>query len=96
MADFILPEVAAAVGLFSGCLIRALSPFLRKRYREAKEGKDVKWEPRYAWTLVFALIGSFVATMFILPNFDIPSTNIFPIAFVAGWAAQDILNELVE
>jgi hypothetical protein len=92
MSDFIPVEVAAALGLFMGCLARALLPFFKKKYQE--DQPSLRWEPRYTWTLIFSVFMSFVAATFLLPAFEIPSANVFPLAFVMGWSSLDIVNGL--
>lgn len=92
----IIPEVSAAVGLFLGCFARAILPFFKKKYKDANNGIDVKWEGRYVWTLLFALFASFITATLLLPAFEIPATNIFPLAFAMGWASQDIINMMVK
>jgi hypothetical protein len=94
MYDFMPPEAAAALGLFMGCLARAILPFLKKKYQEADAG--ITWEGRYTWTLLFSIFMSFVAATFLLPTFDIPPTNVFPLAFIMGWSSLDIVNGLAK
>jgi len=94
MYDFMPPEVAAALGLFMGCLARAVLPFLKKKYQEAEAG--IRWENRYTWTLVFSIFMSFVGATFLLPAFDIPANNVFPLAFIMGWSSLDIVNGLAK
>ena len=94
MSDFIPVEVSAALGLFMGCLARALLPFLKKKYQEAEAG--IRWENRYTWTLVFSIFMSFVGATFLLPAFDIPANNVFPLAFIMGWSSLDIVNGLAK
>lgn len=91
-----MTEIAAAGGLFLGCLARALLPFFKKQARAAEQDERVIWEKRYAWTIIFALISSFIAATLLFPSFTIPATNAFPIAFAIGWAAQDMLNTVVK
>ena len=38
MYDFMPPEAAAVLGLFMGCLARAILPFFKKKYQEANAG----------------------------------------------------------
>jgi len=92
----IIPEIATAGGLFFGCLARALLPFFRKKYQAAEAGENIKWEGRYAWTLVFALFTSFIVATLLLPTFDVPPVNVFPLAFAVGWSAQSITNMMVK
>jgi hypothetical protein len=94
MSDFIPVEVAAALGLFMGCLARALLPFFKKKYQEAQP--SLRWENRYTWTLIFSVFMSFVAATFLLPTFEIPATNVFPLAFIMGWSSLDIVNGLAK
>jgi len=94
MYDFVPPEVAAALGLFMGCLARAVLPFLKKKYPEAEAG--IRWQNRYTWTLVFSIFMSFVAATFLLPAFEIPANNVFPLAFIMGWSSLDIVNGLAK
>jgi len=96
MYDFIPAEVAAALGLFMGCLARAILPFLKKKYQEADAGTSIRWQNRYTWTLLFSIFMSFVAATFLLPTFAIPATNIFPLAFIMGWSSLDIVNGLAK
>jgi hypothetical protein len=96
MSDFIPVELAAAMGLFMGCLARALLPFFKKKYQEADAGTSIRWENRYTWTLVFSTFMSFVAATFLLPTFEIPATNIFSLAFIMGWSSLDIVNGLAK
>jgi hypothetical protein len=94
MYDFIPVEVATAFGLFMGCLARAILPFLKKKCQEANPG--LRWENRYTWTLVFSVFMSFVAATFLLPGFEIPADNVFPLAFIMGWSSLDIVNGLAK
>jgi H+/Cl- antiporter ClcA len=89
-------EILAGLGIFFGCFGRAMLPFLKKKAEVAKNGGSIRWEGRYIWTILFAIGVSFVATMFILPTLKIPSEYIFPIAFMQGWAAEDIINKIVK
>ena len=89
-------EVIAALGIFFGCLARAILPFLKKKAAAAKAGQEVKWESRYVWTIIFTLFVAMITTMLILPTFQIPSASIFPIAFYFGWASQDIVNKVTK
>jgi hypothetical protein len=90
------PEIAVAIGLFFGCLCRTLLPFFKKQYQAAQEGKQVKWESRYTWTLIFALFTAFIAATLLFPTVEVPVVNAFPISFAVGWSAQDILNTIVK
>lgn len=96
MYDSIPPEVAAAMGLFLGSLARALLPFFKKKYQEADAGTTLRWENRYTWTLIFSVFISFVAATFLLPAFEIPATNVFPLAFIMAWSSLDIVNGLAK
>jgi len=89
-------EVLAALGIFFGCLARAVLPFFRKKAAAVKAGEQVKWEGRYVWTIIFAVFVSIIATMLILPSFQIPAAYAFPAAFLYGWAAQDIVNKVAK
>jgi hypothetical protein len=89
-------EVIAALGIFFGCLSRAILPFLRKKAEAVKAGQQVKWEGRYVWTIIFTLFVAMISTMLLLPTFNIPSEYIFPYAFTFGWAAQDIVNKVAK
>lgn len=89
-------EVIAGLGIFLGCFSRAVLPFFRKKAAAVKTGEQVKWEGRYVWTLLFAIFVSMIATMLILPSFQIPTAYAFPAAFLHGWAAQDIVNKVVK
>lgn len=89
-------ELIAMGGIFLGCLSRALLPFFKKKHTAIKEGKEVKWESRYVWTIVFAIVTSFIATMLVFPTFTIPPENAFPLAFAVGWASQDIINKIAK
>ena len=83
-------EIIAGVGIFLGCLARAVLPFFHKKAEAAKNGADVKWERRYSWTIIFAVFVAVIATMMILPTFQVPT------AFIYGWAAQDIINKVAK
>jgi len=89
-------EVIAAIGIFLGCFSRAMLPFFRKKAAAVKVGEQVRWEGRYVWTLIFAVFVSIIATMLILPSFQIPSGYAFSAAFLHGWAAQDIINKVAK
>ncbi|MCJ7634426.1 hypothetical protein MUP77_18795 [Candidatus Bathyarchaeota archaeon] len=91
-----MTEIAVAGGLFLGCLARALLPFFKKQYQAAEQGGEVKWEKRYAWTIIFAIFASFITATLLFPSFEMPAVNAFPIAFAIGWASQDILNLAVK
>lgn len=88
--------VVAGFGIFLGCFARAMFPFFRKKAEAAKTGEVVRWESRYLWTIIFAVFVSFVATLMILPSFQIPSEFVFPAAFLEGWAVQDIVNKVAK
>ena len=91
-----MTEFAAIIGIFFGCLSRSMLPFLRKKHQEAQQGNEMKWEKRYTWTIVFSVFISCIATMLVLPSFNVPYENIFPLAFATGWATEDILNTLAK
>lgn len=90
-----MTDIMIVAGIFLGCLSRALFPFLKKKKEAAEQGLTLKWETGYIWTLLFGIVISVIATMFILPTFQVPLEYIFPAAFLEGWAAQDIINALV-
>jgi hypothetical protein len=94
MSDLIPAEAAAALGLFMGCLARAVLPFLKKKYQE--EQPTIRWENRYTWTLIFSVFISFVAATILLPTFETPATHVFPLAFIMGWSSLDIVNGLAK
>jgi hypothetical protein len=91
-------ELVAGFGIFLGCFGRAMLPFFRKKAECVKAGDHVgcKWQRRYLWTIIFAVFVSFIATMMILPSFQIPPQYLFPNAFFHGWAAQDIINKVAK
>jgi len=89
-------EIVAGFGIFLGCFGRTLFPFLRKKAEAIKANEPVKWERRYLWTIIFAILVSFIATMMILLTFEIPAEYIFPLAFLQGWAFQDIINKVAK
>ena len=89
-------EVVAGFGIFLGCLARAVLPFFRKKAEAVKANESVKWEGRYLWTIIFAVFVSFIATMMVLPSFQIPAQYLFPSAFLHGWAALDIVNKVAK
>lgn len=89
-------EIIAALGIFFGCLARAILPFLKKKAAAVKAGQQVKWENRFTWTLIFDLFVAMITTMLILPMFQIPTEFVFPYAFTFGWASQDMLNKVAK
>ena len=89
-------EVVAGFGIFLGCLGRAMFPFLRKQAEAAERNETIRWERRYWWTLGFSIVIAFVATMMILPGFEIPGESVFPVAFLEGWAIEDIVNKVAK
>ena len=89
-------EISVAIGLFLGCLARALLPFFKKRAKAAEQDELVKWESRYIWTIIFAIFSAFIVATFLFPSVEIPATNAFPVAFAMGWSAQDITNMMVK
>jgi len=88
-------EIIVALGIFLGCFLRALLPWLKKKSEAAKAGEQVKWESRFVWTLVFNLVVALIATILILPSFPISGEYVFVFAFTFGWSSQDIVNKLV-
>ena len=82
-------------GIFAGCVMRAVVPFLKKQAAAAEGGQAFKWETRYIWTILFALALSMVSAVYLFPTFAIPETFVFPAAFVYGWTSQDITNKVV-
>jgi len=82
------------VGLFLGCLARVTLPYLRK----AKENPDIKFELKYLATFGFNIVVSLIATMLLLPTVQVENgamVTIFTTAFVTGWGAQDLLNNIL-
>jgi hypothetical protein len=90
-----MEELAAGIGIFLGCLMRAILPFFKKRKEAIENGEDLKWKACYTWTIVISVATAFIATMIILPDFEIPTTNILPLSFALGWSSQDIINKLI-
>jgi hypothetical protein len=91
-----ITEIAIASGLFLGCLARALLPFLKKQAEAGERGEVIRWEKRYTWTIVLAVVVSMVAAVLIFPTIDIPNSNVFPLTFAIGWGSTDMLNTLVK
>ena len=89
-------EIIGGLGIFLGCLSRAILPFFRKKAEAAESGTDVRWEGRFTWTIVFTVFVAVVSTFLIMPSFQIPDGYIFPMAFAYGWAAQDIVNKVAK
>jgi len=82
------------LGVFMGCLARTTLPFLRK----AKENPDIKFEFRYLVTFGFNVMASLIASMLLLPTIQVSDgtmSTIFTTAFIAGWGAQDLLNNIL-
>jgi uncharacterized membrane protein YbjE (DUF340 family) len=87
-------EIIIALGIFLGCLLRAILPYLKKKHEAVQAGQQIQWESRYVWTLCFTLVVSLITTILIIPTFQIPLENAFPLAFAFGWASQDIVNKV--
>jgi len=91
-----MTEIVTGIGIFMGCLLRAVLPYLRKKHEAVQAGQQVKWENRYVWTIVFSIVIALITTMLILPSFQVPIDYIFPLAFAYGWASQDIVNKIAK
>lgn len=89
-------EVLAGLGIFFGCFLRTLIPFLKKRKSEIEAGKPFKWEHLYTITFILDAFIALVITMTVLPLFQIPAEFVFPGALVFGWGSQDALNKLAK
>lgn len=90
-----LYEIIAGLGIFTGCVARAVVPFLKKQLAAAKEGSDFRWKRQYTITIVLSLVIAVPTALFVLASFPIPETLIFPAGFMAGYASQDVVNKVV-
>ena len=87
-------EYVAFIGIFLGCLMRTILPYLRK----LKHVKNLKFEGKYAVSMIFSVVVSFVASMLLFGTFQIPEGSTFFVlvsGFTVGWASNDILNEII-
>ena len=88
-------EIVAVLGIFAGVAIRAIAPFLKKRLEASKHGQAFKWKAEYSITIILTLVLAIPTAMFVLMQFPIPETLIFPAGFMAGWSSQDIVNKVI-
>jgi len=87
-------EYIIFVGVFLGCLMRTTLPYLRK----LKENPELNFEWKYFITFGFNVLASFVATIILMPSISVESGEMFTVfstAFVSGWGAQDLLNNII-
>ncbi len=87
-------EIIIALGIFLGCLSRAILPFFRKKAEAVEAGKNIRWEGRYTWTIIFAVFVAMISAFLIMPSFQMQDGYVFPMAFAYGWATQDIVNKV--
>jgi len=87
---------AAWLGAFFGALARTLLPWFRK----LREEPDIKWNPTYTITFIYALFMSFIIACFIALQLDITSVNSAFTAFLLGattaYTLNDLQNDLVK
>jgi len=89
-------EYVIVMGLFLGVLLRTILPALKKW---SKPGEDFVFQIRYLFTAIVVIIISGVTAFTIFPSFVIPegtAFNIFVLAFLSGWGANDLFNTLVK
>jgi len=94
------PLIIAAIGIFLGVLTRTGLPYLKK-LRDAKRTEPpgtLDFDVMYAGTAIFSVVVSFVATMFLLPQFpileEVPLLS-FSNAFTTGFTANSIINDII-
>jgi len=87
------PTAVAVLGIFLGCFVRTVFPYLKK----LEENPDLAFDRKYAVSLLVSLVASVVAAVLIIPSFQVPEGAgivVFSVAFTAGWGTNDILNEM--
>ena len=85
-------EAFAFIGIFLGALSRTIFPYLKKLKKAADSGVPIKFALRYLLSMIISMILSLFTAALATPSFDIPSANIFFLAFAYGWAANDVMN----
>jgi len=90
-----MEEGLALGGIFLGCLMRALLPFLKKKAEAAENNEEFKWDTKYIYTILFSLAFAMVTAVLLFPAFNIPTGGIFPLAFTFGYTSQDLTNKVV-
>jgi len=87
-------EIIAFLGIIIGAIGRTVFPFLKKL--DPNDQTPITFNVRFWMT---ATISGIIAAIFIYPTFVVPETGsvfeLFLAAFLAAWAADDILNRLV-
>lgn len=83
--------------IFLGCLARSLIPYMRKMKEARATGQPLKWDNTYTITTAFAIVTAGIAALLILPTAQAANPRmLFPLAFGAGWASQDVLNTIAK
>ena len=89
--------IIAIFGIFSGVLVRTLSPALRKMKQTAQKGEKFKWNHKYTVTAIISGITAFIVTMLSFPSFQITSNNpitVFSSGFIFGTGLNSVINEV--
>jgi len=84
-------------GLFLGVFLRTFLPYIRK----LKQGHIEKFEKKFLYQAIGAIILSFISVILIIPQFEFKTEGInfieglknFSIAFSFGFAWNSLINE---
>lgn len=95
MLESMSPLLISTVAIFLGVLFRTGIPYLAK-LMALEEGETLDFDLKYLATALYSLAVSFVATMVLLPSFNIPQVPyplLFAHGFTFGYASNDFIND---
>ena len=85
----------AFAGIFLGCLFRTFFPYLKKMQQAKRVREQFEFDLAYLFSFMASILLSAGVAMMVLPSFEIPEENVFSVAFVFGWFANDIFNRMI-
>lgn len=94
-------ELIVLIAAVLAVLVRTAVPFLRKAKEAADDGKELKFDRKYIYTLLLSGVGSVVGGILLFPSLinQIPDgasgLMIFASIFGIAYASNDILNDIV-
>ena len=95
METALTPDIVFAIFFIIGCIIRTVLPYIKKK----AENPELKFDPKFGWTMILAVIIGFIEMMGILAadpqlltTLSIRAAIFF--GFFNGLGMNEILNEI--
>lgn len=92
-------ELIVFIGVFLGCLIRTVLPYIKKERELAEQGKTLKFDYKFALTGILAFLESVTVALTLFTKVPVDVTlspfYLFVSSFTFAYTSNDIINTAV-